>query len=125
MAGNNEMEAPRRPGTAKQRLEALENENTRLSFVVETLEEKVETMEVEIAELYSELGESRSACQALAEALGESNLADMRREMDTMDAKEVENFIFDMEQYFLATNIVDEARKVSTATMYLTGDAKW
>ncbi|KAL0374991.1 UNVERIFIED_CONTAM: hypothetical protein Sradi_3414800 [Sesamum radiatum] len=39
------------------------------------------------------------------------------------DAKEVENFLFDMEQYFLAANVVDEARKVSTATMYL-GDAK-
>ncbi|KAL0307111.1 UNVERIFIED_CONTAM: hypothetical protein Sradi_6128400 [Sesamum radiatum] len=40
------------------------------------------------------------------------------------DAKEVENFLFDMEQYFLAANIKDDARKVSTATMYLTGDAK-
>ncbi|KAL2236592.1 UNVERIFIED_CONTAM: hypothetical protein Sindi_0850900 [Sesamum indicum] len=40
------------------------------------------------------------------------------------DAKKVENFLFDMEQYFLAANVEDEARKVSTATMYLTGDAK-
>ncbi|KAL0414376.1 UNVERIFIED_CONTAM: hypothetical protein Sradi_1639300 [Sesamum radiatum] len=40
------------------------------------------------------------------------------------DAKEVENFLFDMEQYFLAANMVDEARKASTATMYLMGDAK-
>ncbi|KAL0361411.1 UNVERIFIED_CONTAM: hypothetical protein Sradi_3825600 [Sesamum radiatum] len=40
------------------------------------------------------------------------------------DAKEVKNFLFDIEQYFLATNVEDEARKVSTATMYLTGDAK-
>ncbi|KAL0404245.1 UNVERIFIED_CONTAM: hypothetical protein Sradi_2065300 [Sesamum radiatum] len=40
------------------------------------------------------------------------------------DAKEVENFLFNMEQYFLAANVVDEARKVSTAIMYLTGDAK-
>ncbi|KAL0430854.1 UNVERIFIED_CONTAM: hypothetical protein Sradi_0711400 [Sesamum radiatum] len=29
-----------------------------------------------------------------------------------------------MEQYFLTANMVDEARKVSTATIYLTGDAK-
>ncbi|KAL0416737.1 UNVERIFIED_CONTAM: hypothetical protein Slati_3505600 [Sesamum latifolium] len=36
------------------------------------------------------------------------------------DAKKVENFLFDMEQYFLAANVEDEARKVSTATMYLT-----
>ncbi|KAL0305966.1 UNVERIFIED_CONTAM: hypothetical protein Sradi_6013900 [Sesamum radiatum] len=40
------------------------------------------------------------------------------------DANEVENFLFDMEQYFLAANVEDEARKVSTATMYLTGDTK-
>ncbi|KAL0449322.1 UNVERIFIED_CONTAM: hypothetical protein Slati_1488600 [Sesamum latifolium] len=40
------------------------------------------------------------------------------------DAKEVENFFFDMEQYFFAANVEDEARKVSTTTMYLTGDAK-
>ncbi|KAL0405310.1 UNVERIFIED_CONTAM: hypothetical protein Slati_3844900, partial [Sesamum latifolium] len=40
------------------------------------------------------------------------------------DAKEVENFLFDMEQYFLAANVENEVRKVSTTTMYLTGDAK-
>ncbi|KAL0293827.1 UNVERIFIED_CONTAM: Retrovirus-related Pol polyprotein from transposon [Sesamum radiatum] len=40
------------------------------------------------------------------------------------DAKEVKNFLFDMKQYFLAANVVDVARKVSAATMYLTGDAK-
>ncbi|KAL0391477.1 UNVERIFIED_CONTAM: hypothetical protein Slati_4532800 [Sesamum latifolium] len=40
------------------------------------------------------------------------------------DAKEVENFLFNMEQYFLAANVEDEAKKVSTAIMYLTGDAK-
>ncbi|KAL0313105.1 UNVERIFIED_CONTAM: hypothetical protein Sradi_5709800 [Sesamum radiatum] len=40
------------------------------------------------------------------------------------DAKDVENFLFDMEQYFLAANVEDEARKVLTARMYLTGDAK-
>ncbi|KAL2235185.1 UNVERIFIED_CONTAM: hypothetical protein Sindi_1250700 [Sesamum indicum] len=40
------------------------------------------------------------------------------------DAKEVENFLCDMEQYFLAADVRDEARKVATATMYLTGDAK-
>ncbi|KAL0457999.1 UNVERIFIED_CONTAM: hypothetical protein Slati_0427100 [Sesamum latifolium] len=40
------------------------------------------------------------------------------------DAKEVENFLFDIEQYFLAVNVEDEARKESIAIMYLTGDAK-
>ncbi|KAL2248382.1 UNVERIFIED_CONTAM: hypothetical protein Sindi_2690500 [Sesamum indicum] len=40
------------------------------------------------------------------------------------DTKEVENFLFDMEKYFLAVDVQDETKKLSTATMYLTGDAK-
>ncbi|KAH6804235.1 hypothetical protein C2S51_032482 [Perilla frutescens var. frutescens] len=40
------------------------------------------------------------------------------------NAKEVDNFLFDMEQYFLAADIEDEAERIATATMYLTGDAK-
>ncbi|KAL0373930.1 UNVERIFIED_CONTAM: hypothetical protein Sradi_3308700 [Sesamum radiatum] len=39
------------------------------------------------------------------------------------DAKEVQIFLVDIEQYFLAANTEDEAKKVSTATMYLMGDA--
>lgn len=40
------------------------------------------------------------------------------------DAKELENYLFDMEQYFEATNIGDDATKITTAAMYLSGDAK-
>ena len=40
------------------------------------------------------------------------------------DARELENFIFDMEQYFRATKVDTEETKVSTASMYLSGDAK-
>ncbi|KAK2997462.1 hypothetical protein RJ639_025156 [Escallonia herrerae] len=40
------------------------------------------------------------------------------------DAKEVENFLFDIEQYFRAIRVDSEATKVSMATMYLVGDAK-
>ncbi|KAK3019727.1 hypothetical protein RJ639_003163 [Escallonia herrerae] len=40
------------------------------------------------------------------------------------DAKEVENFIFNIEQYFRAIKVDSEATKVSMATMYLVGDAK-
>ncbi|KAL0434608.1 UNVERIFIED_CONTAM: hypothetical protein Sradi_0168700 [Sesamum radiatum] len=34
------------------------------------------------------------------------------------DAKEVENFLLDIKQYFLAANVEDEARKVLTVMMY-------
>ncbi|KAA0065649.1 uncharacterized protein E5676_scaffold772G00170 [Cucumis melo var. makuwa] len=40
------------------------------------------------------------------------------------DAKALKNFIFDLEQYFKATNTVTEEAKVTLTTMYLCEDAK-
>ncbi|TYK02461.1 uncharacterized protein E5676_scaffold1738G00820 [Cucumis melo var. makuwa] len=40
------------------------------------------------------------------------------------DAKALENFIFDLEQYFKATNTVTEEAKVTLTTMHLCEDAK-
>ncbi|KAK3035048.1 hypothetical protein RJ639_034838 [Escallonia herrerae] len=40
------------------------------------------------------------------------------------DAKELENFLFDVEQYFRAIRVDSEATKVLMAAMYLVGDAK-
>ncbi|KAA0056134.1 uncharacterized protein E6C27_scaffold697G00140 [Cucumis melo var. makuwa] len=40
------------------------------------------------------------------------------------DAKALENFIFDLEQYFKAINTIIEEVKVTLATMYLCEDAK-
>ena len=40
------------------------------------------------------------------------------------DARELENFLFDVEQYFKAARVQGEETKVTMATMYLTGDAK-
>ncbi|KAA0063712.1 uncharacterized protein E6C27_scaffold329G002350 [Cucumis melo var. makuwa] len=40
------------------------------------------------------------------------------------DAKALENYIFDLEQYFRATNTVTEEAKVTLATMHLSEDAK-
>ncbi|KAA0049873.1 senescence-specific cysteine protease sag39 [Cucumis melo var. makuwa] len=40
------------------------------------------------------------------------------------DAKALENYIFDLEQYFKATNTVTEEAKVTLATMHLSKDAK-
>ncbi|TYK09013.1 senescence-specific cysteine protease sag39 [Cucumis melo var. makuwa] len=40
------------------------------------------------------------------------------------DAKVLENYIFDLEQYFKATNTVTEEAKVTLATMHLSEDAK-
>ncbi|KAK3002239.1 hypothetical protein RJ639_021302 [Escallonia herrerae] len=40
------------------------------------------------------------------------------------DTKELENFLFDIEQYFRAIRVDSKATKVSMAAMYLIGDAK-
>ncbi|KAA0048768.1 uncharacterized protein E5676_scaffold172G00590 [Cucumis melo var. makuwa] len=40
------------------------------------------------------------------------------------DVKALENFIFDLEQYFKATNTVTEEAKVTLKTMHLFEDAK-
>ncbi|KAL2518321.1 Uncharacterized protein Adt_14568 [Abeliophyllum distichum] len=132
---------------------------TLLCIAVETFEEKVETVEVDICELNIQLDESQMMCAAMTDAV--ALLPDLREEMDAIrlqlrilqrvvgngqafaqeyaprlkipepltyggarDAKENVNFLFDMEQYFLAVNIEDEARRVTTAIMYLGGDAK-
>ncbi|TYK30027.1 senescence-specific cysteine protease sag39 [Cucumis melo var. makuwa] len=40
------------------------------------------------------------------------------------DEKALENYIFDLKQYFKATNMVTEEAKVTLATMHLSEDAK-
>lgn len=40
------------------------------------------------------------------------------------NAKEVEDFIFDIELYFEVVGELEETKKVATASMYLQGDAK-
>ncbi|KAA0046932.1 senescence-specific cysteine protease sag39 [Cucumis melo var. makuwa] len=40
------------------------------------------------------------------------------------DAKALENYIFDLEQYFRATNTVTEEAKVTLVMMHLSEDAK-
>ncbi|KAL2240155.1 UNVERIFIED_CONTAM: hypothetical protein Sindi_0656700 [Sesamum indicum] len=117
------------------------------------LEVNVSYLESEITVLSSKLDECRQVVQEMASAFEGDGIADMRRDMEQMfiqigqlqravsdapiiahdpiarlrnpepkayggahDAKEIENF--------LAANVEDEIRKVSTATMYLMGDAK-
>ncbi|KAL0449383.1 UNVERIFIED_CONTAM: hypothetical protein Slati_1494700 [Sesamum latifolium] len=82
-----------------------EDKNFRLREMVASLEEKV--------------------TQELASAFGGGGVANMRREMEQMSIQiGGRELPFDIEQYFLAVNVEDETRKVSTATMYFSGDAK-
>ncbi|KAA0051361.1 uncharacterized protein E6C27_scaffold55G00850 [Cucumis melo var. makuwa] len=54
-----------------------------------------------------------------------NEIADVNARLSlTIDAKALENYIFDLEQYFRATNTVTEEAKVTLATMHLSEDAK-
>ncbi|KAL0349136.1 UNVERIFIED_CONTAM: hypothetical protein Sangu_1141400 [Sesamum angustifolium] len=137
-------ESPRHAASPSERAANPEDENSRLTDLVMNLEEKVSSLETEITVLNSELEDCRQVVQewpvlwrfgllqravsnvpAVAPDAGARlRIPEPKAYSGARDAKEVENFLFDMEQYFLAANVEDEARKVSTATMYLTGDAK-
>ncbi|KAA0036510.1 uncharacterized protein E6C27_scaffold17875G00010 [Cucumis melo var. makuwa] len=54
-----------------------------------------------------------------------NEIADVNARLSlTIDAKALQNYIFDLEQYFKATNTVAEEAKVTLATMHLSEDAK-
>ncbi|KAL0391038.1 UNVERIFIED_CONTAM: hypothetical protein Scaly_0460900 [Sesamum calycinum] len=75
------------------------DENSQLTKLVMNLEEKISSQEIKITVLNSELDECRLW------------IPEPKAYGGARDAKEVENFLFDMQQYFFATNIEDEARK--------------
>ncbi|KAK4409595.1 hypothetical protein Sango_0032500 [Sesamum angolense] len=127
-------EGPRHATSPSERAANPEDENSRLIDLVMNLEEIVSSLETDIMVLNSELEECRqigllqhavSNVPAVAHDAGARfRIPEPKAYDGACDAKEVENFLFDMEQYLLAANVEDEVRKVSTATMYLTGDAK-
>ncbi|KAL0411991.1 UNVERIFIED_CONTAM: hypothetical protein Slati_3788800 [Sesamum latifolium] len=132
-----EPESPKQAASPSGQAAIPEEETSRWAETVMNLEVKVFALEAEITGLSSELEDCRQVIQEWAGAFGVSNapvvahdvgarlrIPESKAYSGARDAKEVENFLFDMEQYFLAANVEDEARKVSTVTMYLTGDAK-
>jgi hypothetical protein len=52
------------------------------------------------------------------------NVRELKRFTRVRDAKEVENFFFDLGQYFKMIGITEEYLKVDTAATYLVDDAK-
>ena len=53
-----------------------------------------------------------------------AKVPESKRYEGARDAKELENFLFDIEQYFRAVQTNSEEDKVAMAAMYLAGDAK-
>ncbi|KAL0313032.1 UNVERIFIED_CONTAM: hypothetical protein Sradi_5702500 [Sesamum radiatum] len=134
--GDQEPESPRREASPSERATIPEDENSQLRETVVALEGKVSFLESNgIADMRREMEQMSIQIGLLQRAVSNApvvahdvgarlRIPEPKAYDGARDAKEVENFLFDMEQYFLAANVVDEARKVSTATMYLTGDAK-
>ncbi|GAV69563.1 hypothetical protein CFOL_v3_13064, partial [Cephalotus follicularis] len=58
-----------------------------------------------------------------AETPSKVKLSEPKSFAGTRSAKDLENFLWDMEQYFKAARI-PEGEKVTITSMYLTGDAK-
>lgn len=114
-----------------ERLENVENEYGSLAEKINVLDEDMRgTMHV----LQEQLGDLAAKVNLLMRAIGSAGpsvgegtkmrVPEPRAYRGARDAKELENFLFDMEQYFRAVRPDSEETKVATATMYLTGDAK-
>ncbi|KAJ7947141.1 Retrotransposon protein, putative, Ty3-gypsy subclass [Quillaja saponaria] len=93
------------------------------------LEERVSSIDQSQAQLegavHTMRGEILEDMAIMKDELGELNTkVNITYESGARDAKELENFLFDMEQYFRAVRMDSEEAKVTTATMYLAGDAK-
>ncbi|KAL0401930.1 UNVERIFIED_CONTAM: hypothetical protein Slati_4222900 [Sesamum latifolium] len=113
-------ESPRRATSPSGQAAIPEEETSRSAETVMSLKVKVFALEAEIIGLNSELEDCRQVIQEWAGAFRGGGIADMRRDMEQM----LIQIGLLQRAYFLAANVEDEARKVSTATMYLTGDAK-
>ncbi|KAL0378936.1 UNVERIFIED_CONTAM: hypothetical protein Sradi_3199100 [Sesamum radiatum] len=136
--GDQDPVSPRREASPSERATIPEDENSQLRETVVALEGKelagafrgdgISDMRREMEQMSIQIGLLQRAVNnapVVAHDVGARLwIPEPKAYGGARDAKEVENFLFDMEQYFLAANVVDEARKVSTAIMYLTGDAK-
>ena len=56
--------------------------------------------------------------------VGKIKIPELKPFCGARDGKVLENFIFDIEQYFEATNTITEEVKVTLATMHLSDDTK-
>ncbi|OMO74467.1 reverse transcriptase [Corchorus capsularis] len=99
-----------------------------LEAMIVALRQEVEELPLIVA-LRKEVEELREELERCKTAVGRGVLASMpttkvdvpkpKEFKGTRSAKEVDNFLWGMEQYLRASNITDEATKVSTASMYL------
>ena len=110
-------------------IEAAQRE---LSDTLNTLSEETRDAMSIIQREFQELKAQVSVLQMAVGRVGSSSgdrgkrakVPEPKRYEGARDAKELENFLFDMEQYFRAVRTDSEEDKVAMAAMYLAGDAK-
>ena len=118
----------------EERLGMIEDTQRQLGEAVKDL--TVEVKDV-VAALHAEMSELTATVKVMMIALGNSSheggpserrgkakVPDPRPYAGERDAQKLENFIFDMDQYFLASGIDSEESQLNRATMFLTDAAK-
>ena len=116
-------------GASNEQLEAMSDALDTLHVTVETMAEDVRAT---IEAFKKEFGEMNVKLNTTMLAVGNQTVTDYRKVKvpepqaygGARDAKQLENFLFDLEQYFRAVKPDSEGGKVNIATMYLSGDAK-
>lgn len=90
----------------------------------EDFQAAVEALKLEIEEINSKLNLTMRALgnSPAGPELGKKKIPEPRA--GARDARDLEHFLFDVEQYFKANQVQDEETKVTMASMYLAGDAK-
>ena len=105
----------------------IEAAQRQLSDTLNTLSEETRDAMSIIQREFQELKAQVSVLQMASSSVDRGKrikVLEPKRYEGTRDAKELENFLFDMEQYFRAVRTDSEEDKVAMAAMYLAGDAK-
>lgn len=78
----------------------------------------------------SELRQELKACKALlgggllvVQPSSKVDIPKLKERKGQRNAQDFNNFVWGMEQYFQATNIANDGKKINTASMYLTDSA--
>ena len=141
-AGNRQPSQRERIELLEQRMDNMEAMATSLATLAQRVYDLVQThgpthgqdFEAVVTELRQEIEDLSGRVGVLTRAFGNAPSGGMeftrarvpepRAYGGARDAKELDNFLFDMEQFFKAVKADAEETRISMATMYLSGDAK-
>ncbi|KAI3412628.1 Hydrolase_4 domain-containing protein [Psidium guajava] len=106
-------------GTLACTAEELRSENDNLRALVEAMRGELDALKVKVAEVEA----ARVSGVITVQPTPRVDAPKPKEFKGSRVAKDVDNFLWHVNQYFNATGIADDALKVSTAAMYLTENA--